>query len=137
LFNRLRAERAWGEETAARVTLALHPLDDAAVPSGGYESALRKRSRKLSKRLRNASEAQADALALRALHHYRRLAVSMAEHYYAERYDVVIDGAFDQGVVGDHVSAEREAWMSRRPQTVTGRSQPEQTEPFPVGQSMG
>jgi hypothetical protein len=82
----------WQEATAERVGLALRPLDDDAEASRGYELAVRKRAQALTAAVEQADEDEADVLSLKALHDYKRLALSMSEPYYASRFSDAIAG---------------------------------------------
>ena len=72
---------------AARVALAVHPLDDAPVPGRAFEKAVRKRSRQVARATRRASEAEQDRVATEALRYYKKLAADHGEAHYIARYD--------------------------------------------------
>lgn len=79
--------RGWSDDAASLAALAIHPLDDAPVPTRRYEKAVRKQSRQVARSLKRASEGEALALARDALEQYRRLAVELGESHYQNRYD--------------------------------------------------
>jgi hypothetical protein len=90
--------RGWRRSTAARVALALHPLDDGATSSRAYDKAVRKDAKAVARSLRgkwewSSIQEQADRLALEALETYRALASEHGAAYYTTRYDATIAGA--------------------------------------------
>ncbi|CAN5832658.1 hypothetical protein BH23ACT4_BH23ACT4_14910 [soil metagenome] len=73
---------------AAKAALALHPLDDAPVPSRAFEKASRKRSRQFARAVKSLAgqPQQIETESRAALAEYKRLAEQHGPAY-TQRYD--------------------------------------------------
>jgi hypothetical protein len=100
-------ELGWQSATAARVALALRPLDDGQGRSQGFAQAIRRRSEAFAEEVGEAAEPEADAASLRALHDYKKLATAMSEPYYVVRYRDAIAGSLPKRTGGSPLSTAR------------------------------
>ena len=89
-------DRGLSSRDAAAASLALHPLDDNAVPSREFETQVQKLSQQFAKRSRTASPEQIASDSQAALAEYKQLAISLDETYYSTRYDIALQ-ADDEG----------------------------------------
>ena len=84
--------RGCDSATAARAALALHPIDDSAIPGRAFAKLVRKRSRQFARTVGTVSWRRLGDLATEALKDYRRYASQCGEGAYLHRYDQAIGG---------------------------------------------
>jgi hypothetical protein len=83
-------DRGWSSTTAARMALAIHPLDDHPAPGRAFEKAVRARAKAVARLAKRATEAEAGEAASAALRDYAAMATEMAEPAYLNRFDAAL-----------------------------------------------
>ena len=95
-FMYLKEERGYSSEVAARVVLALMPLDDDYKPGRAFRKGARTAAGAFAEHSKHYDAERADLLAKGMLKLLRDLAIQHGETYYAQRYDTALNSEAEQ-----------------------------------------
>ena len=93
-------ERDVSEDDAGAAMYAMHPFDSDVPCARALEKPVRKRSRKLARRLKNAAPSDVGRLAVEAIREYLREAEAAGDATYTERFKLMLEKYESDGSAG-------------------------------------